>query len=250
MPRPAKFAPQFIFDERFGPTGRYLNATTKRLVSDKAIITQLNKVIAGTRGEMEQLALDLQANRINLQTFYNEMRVRMKVIHGVSGAIANGGVERMGLSDWGSVGGVSRKQYGFLNDFVKEIEAGLPLDGRFLNRVRMYFEAGRSTFHNMRTRIARRKGHTQARRILGPAERHCLNSDRPGCVELADLGWVAIEDLVSIGEATCLTRCHCTVEYREVVGEMVENRARVRRRLSLPALAQRLRPYFRMMKVE
>lgn len=53
-----------------------------------------------------------------------------------------------------------------------------------------------------------RDGHTMGRSILGISD-HCS-----GCLSEASKGWVRIEDIVPIGERTCMSRCHCYIEYR------------------------------------
>lgn len=49
-------------------------------------------------------------------------------------------------------------------------------------------------------------------RSLGRAE-HCrsVHSGTEGCVELAEKGWLPLEDVAPIGTATCGSRCHCSI---------------------------------------
>jgi hypothetical protein len=75
----------------------------------------------------------------------------------------------------------------------------------------MYADALYSTFANVQTaREASLGGQRYARRIIDPAAEHCDE-----CPELADRGWVPIEEMVPIGDTTCLTNCRCEIEYSD-----------------------------------
>lgn len=60
------------------------------------------------------------------------------------------------------------------------------------------------------------KTFTEERSILDPASSaHCHDSDLPGCVEQAALGWQPIGTLVPVGLRTCGTRDRCSTIYRK-----------------------------------
>lgn len=214
MPNPIKGSQQFTYDPRLGAGGRY-RAANGRIVKDEAIRRELSRVLRGVQDEMIDLSEQLQDEKIDLQTWYDGMLQRKKQIHGLSGAIARGGVERMTASDWGRVGGLTRADYSRLNEFAKAIESGdQPMDGRFMNRVRLHAQAGKTTYHETRKSEAKRNGFREARRVLGKAD-HCRNGvGTMGCVELARMGWMPIDEITPIGSATCRSNCNCHLEYR------------------------------------
>jgi len=108
-----------------------------------------------------------------------------------------------------------RPHYRWLDNFLAEIESGAqPLNGFAVVRAGMYARAANAIYENERMRVAEDAGYREARRVLGPNEEHCIDSSRPGCVELFQLGWVPIADMVPIGEATCLSHCLCGLEFR------------------------------------
>ena len=107
-------------------------------------------------------------------------------------------------------------QFNYLNNFAIQIEDGLQdLDGSAVSRAGLYGRHGNGLYENIRTRRAQDDGMTEARRILGPTEDHCHDSaSRPGCIELAEIGWMPISQMVKIGDASCYSNCLCTIEYR------------------------------------
>lgn len=65
-----------------------------------------------------------------------------------------------------------------------------------------------SLAERVKLEAARAAGHRWARRHLGPnVERHCRE-----CPPLAALGWVAIDEVVPIGETVCNVGCWCRIE--------------------------------------
>jgi hypothetical protein len=118
----------------------------------------------------------------------------------------------MSQSDWGWTGQQLRQQYGFLRNFAQDIAAGKqPMDGRVVARAAMYAEAARGTMRGMQRRQAQLVGKQQERNILGVSDRHCGE-----CVDCSGRGWVPIGTLPTPGSRTCLSNCHCRLDYRMV----------------------------------
>jgi hypothetical protein len=107
-------------------------------------------------------------------------------------------------------------QFGRLDNFEHQLETGVQaLDGRAMNRAGLYGSYGNGLWQNIGLDRSRRKGLTEARRILGLNEDHCRDSgDRPGCWELWKRGWVPINEMVPISGATCYSNCLCHIKYR------------------------------------
>jgi hypothetical protein len=64
-------------------------------------------------------------------------------------------------------------------------------------------------------------GYAEGMRALTVAD-HCRTSlDRPGCVELAALGWQPIERVVWLGAAVCRHHCKCELHFRGKQGTLV-----------------------------
>jgi hypothetical protein len=88
----------------------------------------------------------------------------------------------------------------------------------------MYVEASRAHYEAQREAIDRAAGYDEERSI-----RHASDSCE-GCIREERRGWVAIGELVPIGDRNCLTRCRCEIERRKS-----ERRQRDERRRRGPA---------------
>ena len=203
---------------------RYVNLTTGRFVSSKAVKDGLEKVVAKSQSEIKLISERLVAGDITLAEWQTGMAQQIKLGHTASAAAARGGWAQMTQADWGATGQLVKKQYAYLGKFSSDIESGkVKLDGRFLTRAQMYGQAERGTYETMRSRYAAaNKGAVEERRVLEPGAEHCeAHGDRPGCVELAELGWQPIGTLPRIGEATCWTNCLCHFETRDEAGNII-----------------------------
>jgi hypothetical protein len=132
-------------------------------------------------------------------------------------------------------------QFSRLDIFTRQLDSGeTTFNGRIIGRAGMYGDWGKAEYQNLRLERAKteditdgmlfapaeivttiegmpkkKKKPTQGRRVLGHNENHCRNSlTRPGCVEMAELGWMPIKQIVPIGEGTCLSSCNCHLEFK------------------------------------
>lgn len=183
-----------------GPSGRFVSPARVRDILEA-------EIAAGTE-RLRASALALQSGRINLAEWHIATSAEMKTMHLASAAIARGGLAQMNQADLGWTGRELRRQYEYLDRFAREIEAGYPLDGRFLQRVSLYGEAARGTEREMRRRMAERAGATRERWVLSSAE-HCKG--KGSCVEQARRGEVPLGRLPRIGSRLCVTRCRCRI---------------------------------------
>ena len=158
----------------------------------------------------EQLAQSLIDGNITLAQWQLAMKESIRTIHREATILAMGGRQNVTFSMWGFLGSLVKKQYRFLDGFAADIAAnpGGWLNGRLLVRMNMYAKADFNTFELVLERIAREKGKTEERRVLGVAD-HC-----PCCLSQASLSWSPLGTLLDIGECVCLTNCRCHKEYR------------------------------------
>jgi hypothetical protein len=114
------------------------------------------------------------------------------------------------------------RQWGYARNFAGQVATGAHVLGNAtLARAAMYADSAWGSFMGAILEAKRLEGYTQVRRILGLAEDHCRTSfskrtgvTTMGCVELAKLGWVPIGEVVPIGTATCLSKCHCRYDFK------------------------------------
>lgn len=183
-----------------GPNGRFVTFASIRADLDRALDNYERDVMSH--------AAALQDGRINVAQWQVNMRDALKDIHLVSGALARGGWAQMSQSDYGRVGQVLRLQYQKLAAFAKQIENGLPLDGRFRRRVMLYAQSGRVSFTAALRQEMELRGMKEEKSVLAAAD-HCTE-----CVAEAKKGWQPIGTLVLIGRRICKSNCRCHLIFR------------------------------------
>jgi hypothetical protein len=83
------------------------------------------------------------------------------------------------------------------------------------SRAKSYVRAAHITFANVELEVYKTLDfYDEARRVLRAAE-HCRDTElTPGCLELAAQGWMPVDQMTPIGDATCMQWCRCYIEYR------------------------------------
>jgi hypothetical protein len=188
--------------------GRYRGADG-RFVSFERIRVYLDQVLDSNEAKVQSLANSLRNRQITLAEWQIGMRDTIKDIHLASSALARGGWAQMSEADYAKVSEKIEFQLSKLQAFARQIENGLPLDGRFARRTTLYAQSGRVTYHeSLRNEMALR-GYTLEKSVLASSD-HCNE-----CVEEAAKGFVPIGDIVLIGERQCRSNCRCHVEFSE-----------------------------------
>lgn len=150
----------------------------------------------------------LREGAISLQDWQRTMMRETKSIHLYSAAAAKGGWAKMDFADYGRMGPAVRSQYGYLDRFSRQIASGeAPMDGRLIQRTRLYAQSGRSSYHIMEARDKAARGFTHERNLLAPVE-SCGD-----CIAETDRDWVPIGTLIPVGQRQCVSNCACTIEY-------------------------------------
>lgn len=169
----------------------------------------MDRALDASAQTMARLSEQLRTRQIGLIEWELAMRKEVKAVQLYSAASAKGGLAQLSQADLGRIGAATREQYRRLSAFAQQIEDGLPLDGRFTQRARMYGAAGRGTYHKTERDEKERRGFTQEK------NRRYSGDSCPGCVAAEAAGWVAIGELTPVGSRDCLTNCRCFIEYRK-----------------------------------
>lgn len=200
------FVSAFDWDPR---SSRYRRRATGQFVSRDAIRGALEGALRTARREMDSTSRLLQSGAISVADWRERMAAHIKATHLYSAAMPRGGWAQLTAADFGRVGRLVRIQYEYLSNFAAQLAAGLPTDGRFLTRSRMYQNAAREVYHESeRVEMRDEQGMTEERNILANAD----NCD--GCLVETSRDWVPIGSLKPIGRRTCLTNCLCRIKYR------------------------------------
>jgi hypothetical protein len=191
------------------------------IVPSKVVRGALDVALDSAAEDVADITTSLRDGDIRLQRWQREMMNHIKNANMNAASLAKGGYGQMGPEDWGRVGGRVQREYEYLRDFAEQIDEGnVPLDGRAVNRAKMYVQGSRQTYHRTERLEMQKRGYNQEKNILGVAE-HC-----PECVALTtrgDEGWVPIGTLPEIGTRQCLGNCKCQIIYRRTApGEAVD----------------------------
>jgi len=167
--------------------------------------------------QFRELTVQLVNGEINRERWYATMRKAMKDEYRAAYLASIGGIENYTRSEISKFGWRMRPHYRWLNNFLDQLNTGQQaLNGRAVIRAGMYGRAVNGVYQNELFRIATENGMREGLRVLGRNESHCHDSiNRPGCIELAAMGWVPLDEAVPIGEATCYSNCLCHYIFRK-----------------------------------
>lgn len=206
MRRSSPLAPTVEYDFR---TGRFADKATGRFVSGARVRAELDTYLDNAGKAAIASTAALRGGKIDLGTWQAQMARSIKSIHVASATLARGGFQQMSPAAYGTVGRQIRDQYAYLANFAGQIASGAQLlDGTLSRRAALYVQAGRATYHATERAEQQKRGRTEERNLLAPAD-HCT-----GCVGETARGWVAIGSLVPVGQRICRVACRCGVEYR------------------------------------
>jgi hypothetical protein len=220
MPTPPNFkanplSPEYLWNEK---ALQYINRSTGRFVPRSEITEQLFKVTKQSSERMRAISQQLRDGNVSLADWQLQMMQEIKTTHLAGAAMQKGGWQQMTQADFGRVGQIVRREYGFLRDLANGIESGkIKLDGRILIRAAQYGQAGRETQLLFWNQKAADRGYDQERSVLNPAE-HCNE-----CVDEAAKGWQALGEMIPIGRRTCRANDRCDKWYRNsATGEVLK----------------------------
>jgi hypothetical protein len=201
--------PSYRWEPGAGVTGRYRDLRTGRFLPPATVRRELDAYLANSGDAVKALAEQLRGGQINLADWQTAMRQQIKMTQLNAQAAAVGGYNNMTPADYGRVGQRVRQQYGFLQEFARQIETGEQrLDGTLARRAELYIKTGRATYYDGVSPAAVEAGATHIRSRLNPAD-HCEE-----CV-FFDGKWFALgsELWVPTGLRECRGNCRCSEEY-------------------------------------
>jgi hypothetical protein len=176
-----------------------------RFVARTAVRQALDEFSDNASAGLLRSAKQLQAGTINLVQWQLDMEASIKAIHTAAVATAAGGWAQATAADWGEAGRKIRQEYGFLDAFARQIEAGLPLDGRFLQRAASYAHGSAATYER-----ALRRNDLANELVI--REHRWISSHHPcySCEGYEAAGWQPPGVLPDIAtECECRYHCRC-----------------------------------------
>ena len=181
------------------------------LVPKAWVLAWILRAVGRSKKAFEKVAQEYLDGKITELQFQAIMQQGIASGHRAMAAIAAGGAALLIGNLAEQARNIIATQRAYMVRFAAQIATHQLSDAQVLARAAMYADALYGTFANIQTaREATLGGQRYARRIIDPAADHCDE-----CPDLADLGWVPIEEMVPIGDTTCLTNCRCEIEYSD-----------------------------------
>jgi hypothetical protein len=129
---------------------RYRSGDSGRFMPKAQVVALRDAVIEASAREAESLARRVAAGEITPAAFREGMRTAIRNSYGANAIFGRGGVNAMTPADFGRLGATLRRQYGFLDRFVLELEAGRVSTAQAANRAKMYVDGGAKAFEQGR----------------------------------------------------------------------------------------------------
>ena len=191
-------------------TGRYHDTETNLFVSRGEILNQTFLEESRLKVRLKGHARLLTNGAITLEEFQIRMAQSIKESHLRMSALGAGGKDRLSNAHFGSVGGILRKEYSYLDNFSRGIQAGEYSAKYIIARAGLYAASTRRSFFKGEQISRAIAGVTMAKRVLDSQAKHCAD-----CPAYSTNGYVPIEDIVVPGEAcACGGRCRCSIVYK------------------------------------
>lgn len=164
---------------------------------DEASLTMVSYV-AGVYQSPEQ----------NLADLADFIRTEVKNVHLQAAMLGRGGRGMMTQSDWGKVGSILKREYGFINNLIDDFYYGTITVGQLRARLQAYSNKANYTYHLMRAKAQKGAGRVRYMRVLN-AKESCPTcppkAGKWGDFESLELG------LPADGNDACGSFCKCTV---------------------------------------
>jgi len=167
-----------VFQRRRGEQVDRTVAPTET-VRDRHINQKIERDIAG-------LAADMAAGEMSTSSWVFGMRGEIKKTYINQYLLAKGGRQNMTQADWGRLGGMLKNQYGYLDKFAQDINAGKMTEAQIKARSQLYINSGRQAYERGR---------------------------------VAALGMPSLPAYPGDGSTQCLTNCQCHWEITEAETE-------------------------------
>jgi len=126
-----------------------------------------------------------------------------------------GGRNNMTQADWGSIGGMLKEQYKYLDGFANDIASGDMTEAQIAARAQMYINSAREGRERAREKSALKADYDEVYWEINGALENC-----GGCIEFNQMSWQLIEDnpykeaYPGSGDTVCLTNCGCQLVYK------------------------------------
>lgn len=132
---------------RFDPqSGRYRSTETGRFISRATALAYVDDSLRATALVVDTLATLVSEAQISPVDWRDRFRQEIKTEYIRQYLLGRGGREVMSQADWGSVGGMLKEQYGYLDGFFADIQNRDLTEAQIAARMRMYINSAREAY--------------------------------------------------------------------------------------------------------
>ena len=194
---------------------RYYDTDTGRFLSRSQALGYVEESIAATESAVDVLAGYVYDGMLSPGDWRLLMREEIKREYLREYMLGRGGRAQMTQADWGSIGGMLKEQYGYLDKFAEQV--GDMTEAAIRSRSKMYIRSAREAYERAKAQVAKQAGFDEEIWVLGVAE-HCDD-----CWAFSQEGWqkLGYYPEPGAGHTQCLTNCACHKEYRKSETEEV-----------------------------
>ena len=151
---------------------RYQDTETGKFISRAEVLAFVDASLAASRSASDTLVTLLVDGTLSPGDWKNAFREELKREYIREYLSGIGGREVMTQADWGSIGGMLKEQFVYLNNFADEIALGNLSEGQIRFRAEMYINSAREAHERARSRAAKKWGAEQVVWVLSPDAEH------------------------------------------------------------------------------
>ena len=123
-----------------------------RFLSHETVMGYVTESLATAGSAMDLLAEYVAEGLLSVGDWRMLVRQELKKEYIRQYLLGRGGLGQMAYADWGSIGGMLKEQYRWLDGFLDEVAAGRLSEAQIRSRLRMYVNSARQAFERARTR--------------------------------------------------------------------------------------------------
>lgn len=189
-----------------GSDGRFVAKSVIDSFINRSLLTSAN--VSDTLGQMVSNGL------VNVNDWKLSFREEIKGEYIRQYLTGKGGLDQMTSKDWGSIGGMLKEQYGYLDGFAQDIASGNLSEGQILARSNMYINSAEEALERAKETVAKDLGFDMVEWEIDTSVENCDD-----CLAFAAMGVVLVDEdpyngaYPGSGDTQCLTNCHCKLNY-------------------------------------
>ena len=155
--------------------GRYYDTDTGRFLSRARALEFVDESLAATEKATDLLASYVSDGMLAVDDWQLLMRQEIKREYIREYMLGRGGRAQMTQADWGSIGGMLKEQYAYLDAFADQIATGNLSEAAIRSRSRMYIRSAREAYERANAR-AQSDGTLELPAYPGDGQTVCLTN--------------------------------------------------------------------------